>query len=158
MRNLERVDLSVVQERERSTQANIRVGGYHLPAPTEFLTHRGFLEDSDLDRLFAIPEMGKNTHGNSCLIKDVHVTATSDPRVLQFMAPAIDLRSAANLEVLLFTVDPETWPLVVGDGNHRLMAHFLSHKTIADVPAFVCSHPSVAIWGFSPMGARQECR
>ena len=129
-----------------------------MPPPEEFQTERATLEDSDLDRVFAIPEFGRHTTGGSCRIRDIEKSALSDPRVQQFMEPPIDLRIAPKLELLIFAADPETWPLVVVDGNHRLIAHYWNHRSIEGVPVFICSHPKVATWGFCPPTARQRSR
>jgi hypothetical protein len=150
MQNLKTVELSAVQERERSTKANITVGGYHLPLAEQFRNHWALLDDSDLDRLFLIPEFGKHTAADSCLLRDIAESALSDSRVRQFLTPPINLQVAANLELLAFTVDPEKSPLVVGDGNHRIIAHFWTHQSVEGVPIFICSHPAVANWGFCP--------
>jgi hypothetical protein len=156
MQNLKTVELSVVQERERSTNANIRVGGYGLPPAEQFRNHWALLNDSDLDRLFLIPEFGKHTAGNSCLLKDITESALSDPRVRQFLTTPINLQIAPNLDLLTFTVHPEKSPLVVGDGNHRVIAHFWTHWSVEGVPILICSHPEVAKWGFCPTPARSR--
>jgi hypothetical protein len=60
------------------------------------------------------------------------------------------------LDLLTFTVDPEKSPLVVGDGNHRIIAQFWTHRSVEGVPIFICSHPAVANWSFCPSPARSR--
>ena len=154
MRDFQPVDLVAVQEREKSTDANIRMGRYGLPVPEEFNTHRALLDESDLDRLYLIPEFGKHTAGSTALLKDVTESALSDHRVRQFLSPPINLQIAPRLELITFTVNPEKSPIIVGDGNHRIIAHFWTYRTVDGVPLFICSHPTVAWWDFCPPGAR----
>lgn len=66
----------------------------------------------------------------------------------------LDLRTAPNFEPVLLTNDVMRGPLYGIDGNHRLVAQFLSGKGVAEVPVYVCFHAKMLEWAYIPETAR----
>jgi len=153
---LEGVDIGVVQRHEEATDANIRLGRYGLPGPQEFTSFKAKLEQDDLYRLFHPQEFHVHTDGDTCKVADLRQTSASHHRVSPFIKGKVDLRLAANLEILIAAVDAQCSPLIIYDGNHRTIAHYLMHGSIHDVPAFICVSSRVWDWGMVPRSARGQ--
>lgn len=159
MTSIEPVTLHIVQAHERATDANVRLGGYHMDrvSPTaEFQLFRVTLVDADLGRLFllGITEFGVCTAGESWRVPDLLPAAALLPRVAPFVRDKIDLPARPDRALLIVSPDPHTGPLVITDGNHRAMAYYSMHRSVQGVPAFVCVHPKIRGWNFMPPPAR----
>jgi hypothetical protein len=157
LRVIESVSLSVVQQHELATGANINLGGYHMdrccPLP-EFRTFKVALDSDDIDRLFILWDFAQYTAGHTCQLKDVLPLAESEGRVAPFIRDAVDLRTRHDRAIQIVS-DAETGrPLVVIDGNHRAIAQYLMYRTVHDVPAFLCIHPKIGEWSGMPPSAR----
>lgn len=159
MKIIESASLETLRSHEQATGANVRLGGYHmdLVCPTsEFQLLRVTLDDSDLTRLFllGITEFAEYTAARSCRVPDLLPEAGQVGRVASFVRDKVDLPARADLALLIVSPDPRAGPLVLTDGNHRVMAHYLTHHNVQGVPAFVCVHPKIRGWNFMPRLAR----
>jgi hypothetical protein len=151
------VNISEVQRHEEATAANARLGRYemgiHCPA-NEFLCFRVLLEQSDTDRLFLLGDFAERTTDRTCRIRDVKLCAADLPRVASFVTARVDLRSQAGLELVLVCRELHKAPLIIIDGNHRAIAHYLTQGSMLSVPAYVCVHQAISQWPFVPNRAR----
>jgi len=157
MQILKEVEVEVVQKHEMEIKANARLGGYDLDkyCPlSEFKAFRVCLERVDADRLYLLSQFAEYTKAQTCKLLDALPETASNPRVATFIS-RIDLRSAVKLELVIISVNARRGPLVIIDGNHRAIAHWLTHKCIHGVPAYVCEHPNVNQWPFLPQSARE---
>jgi hypothetical protein len=77
-----------------------------------------------------------------------------NPRVARFLQTRIDLRTAASLEIVIVSPDAIDQPLIVADGNHRLIAQYLGFGTVHGIPAYVCIHREIDQWSHVPPLAR----
>lgn len=151
------VSISEVQRHEEATAANARLDRYDLNrhCPTsEFRCLRVLLEQSDTDRLFLLGCFVERTTGRTCRIRDVELDPANSHRVASFVNAGVDLRSRAGLELVLVCRELYDAPLVIIDGNHRAIAHYLTQGSMQSVPAYVCVHQAISQWGFVPNLAR----
>ena len=160
---VEEIEIIAVQRHEAATGSNAKLGGYHMDrhCPTSmFRCYRVHLERHDESRLFllGLTEFATQTKGQSCRLRDVLPTASAIPRVGSFVTSGVDLRSRSGLELVLVTADLHSAPLIAIDGNHRVIAQFLTSGTTEGIPAFVCVHPDIGHWNFVPPLARTYTR
>ncbi|WP_259016710.1 hypothetical protein [Emticicia fluvialis] len=159
MKEITKVSLSIIQEHEVSCNSSITLNNHNLPdfCPiNEVKCYRVLLEEDDINRIYLLWEAGFNnlTKNNSFKLADLTVDAQELVRVKSFLDNRIDLRTYANLEVILFGQNLEESSLTATDGNHRLMSQFLSYKSIAEVPAYIYTHEKINNWNFIPPVAR----
>jgi hypothetical protein len=157
------VNVLEIQQHEAATEANVRLGGYRMDecCPTsEFKCCRVRLEHGDLDRLFVLGDFAKYTKGKSCRLQDVTQDAEKLEKVASFMhgdgrRGSVDLCSATGLELLIVCRELQDAPLIIYDGCHRAIAQYLKYRSMSGVPAYVCVHPAIDLWGYVPPQARQ---
>lgn len=154
MRGIEPVALSDIQSHEEATGANVRLGGYQMPPAAEFETYRATLELGDAPKLFLLSDFGKHTKASTYRLMDVLLSASDNPRVAPFIRDGRDLRAIPDLAVLVISERRDGRPLIIYDGNHRIIAHWLMHGAVQDIPVFFCVHPAIIQWGHVPRLAR----
>lgn len=119
--------------------------------------HLAFLEEIDLNRVYLWREATQHSDGKSNKLADMPKRLLEDhPRVKSFWAgdPAngyepID-STMPGMEPTLVTDDIQNGPLYAIDGNHRLMAHFLSMSSIDGVRVYVCEcEYQIAYYGWA---------
>lgn len=157
--NVRNSSLDEIQAHEIATGANARLGGYgmdeHCPL-AEIVCMHVTLSEYDLERMFVLPDFRKYTRNHSCRLVDVN-----DATLLVAMErqPAgaqneLDLTTRNRMELVLVGTDLNQRPLIAVDGNHRLLAHYIRHRSIDGVPAYVGIHPNMYNWPFVPSLAR----
>ena len=154
-------DITEVQRHEQATVANARLGGYGMDAHcpmNEIRCYRVMLESSDLDRLFVLQDFATHTPNRTCRLRDVVPSTASLQRVASFATAGVDLRTHAGLELLLVGIGLDGGSLVAIDGNHRMIAHYLTQGSVDGVPAFIGVHPAMNRWPFVPPLARLQAR
>ena len=150
------ITLEDVRALEERTNSNVRLGRYDMGefSPTkEFDCYKTVLDQSDLDRLFLLSDFHMMTRTASCKLADVQsgqIPETSMSRISR----DIDLTTLAGCEIEIVSPSMDDGPLVIVDGNHRVVGHFLNRGTIQDVPAFVCIHRNILVWPHVPSTAR----
>jgi hypothetical protein len=157
------VNVAEVQQHEANTDANVRLVRYRLDAccPThEFRCHRIRLDPSDDELLYVLCDFARYTKDQSSRLRDVTPEAASLERVASFMhgdgnRGSVDLRSAAELDLLIVSKELKPAPLVIYDGCHRAIAQFLRFGSLSGVPAYVCVHPAINSWAHVPPQARR---
>jgi hypothetical protein len=156
MKSAKRVDLAVVQEQEGFVDANVRLGGYDMPAASSFETYRVVLDEGDLDRLFLLAQFGQHTKGNTARLQDVLPEMVNNERVAKFASQRVDLRTAQNLVPMAVCAGLDNSFTFI-DGNHRCIAQYLVWSTFEDVPVYVAVHPRIHHdWGgWTPSLARR---
>lgn len=123
----------------------------------EYRCYRGILSDGDLPGLVMWFENEKHTEAGSCLLPDLHESRREAPRVASFIhgnpqkgfAPA-DLRTLPGREPVLLGFRSDVPFFYAIDGNNRLQAHYLTHRSVEGVPVFLCVHPEVQNWAYIP--------
>lgn len=154
---VEEVDLFEVQRHELATEANAKIGGYrmdlHCPMH-EFRCYRAVLESSDLNRLFVMQDFASLTVDNTCRLRDVMPIAGNLARVKSFTTSNIDLRLRDGLELMLVGSELFGAPLTAIDGNHRMIAQYLTYYNVNGVSAYICIHPAMSLWPYVPPLAR----
>lgn len=153
------VELAEVQRHEQATAANARLGGYgmgtHCPLD-QIRCNRVVLESGDLDRLFVLQDFAAQTHNKTCRLRDVMPGAVNLNRVASFTTACVDLRTHAGLELVLVSHGWDGTPLIAIDGNHRMIAHYITQCSVDGVPAFVGVHPAMNRWPYIPPLARMQ--
>lgn len=122
--------------------------------PKEFVVSSVLLEHSDIDRIFLLGSYSKYTKNGSCKLTETLAAIHDDPKVQGFISDVIDLTVNPELAIIIVTTEAECGALVITDGNHRAIAHYLQNQTIDGVPAFVCANPCIGQWEFIPEGAK----
>jgi hypothetical protein len=153
MKIIEPVSVEVVQAHEVETDSNARLCTYDMPIKLgEVKALRATLDANDLARLFLLGIGGFDvlTKDRTWRVADLLPTAWTIDRMKSFVGAKMDLRQRPDLAVVIATANAESGPLVLIDGNHRAMAHFLSHRTVEDLPAFVCEHDGFRQWPYVP--------
>lgn len=159
---IESVTIEACQKHLREQGTGVSLDLASMPKPPDgYRAVRAILEDSDLDRIFLWFEFRKHTKDGSAKLTDALPESASEKRISRFIAgdstkgwTPIDLRTTPNFEAMLLTNDVMRGPLYGIDGNHRLVAQFLSGKGFADVPVYVCFHPKMLEWAYIPETAR----
>lgn len=128
----------------------------HCPLAQMVCLHVTLCE-CDLERMFVLPDFGGHTRNHSCQLVDINDSALD---VAMERRPAgaqniLDLTTRDQLELVLVGTDLNQRPLIVVDGNHRLLAHYIRHRSIDRVPAYVGIHPNIYNWSFVPSLARR---
>lgn len=132
--------------------------GVGLPEfPGEYRCYRAMLSDDDLPNLAMWFENEKHTRGGSCLLPDLDEERRHAPRVASFIngnpekqLPPADLRTISGYEAVLLGFSTEIDFFYAIDGNNRLQAHYLTHRSIDGVPTFLCIHSAVQGWAYIP--------
>jgi hypothetical protein len=153
MENLSEIAAETVISQLKSNQTGVGLPRF----PGEYRCYRVLLSDEDLPGLVLWFENEKHTEGGSCLLPDLHLSRRQAPRVASFIegnsrkgfGPA-DLRTIAGREPVLLAFRTEVRFFYAIDGNNRLQAHHLTHRSIAGIPAHLCVHPAVRRWAYIP--------
>jgi hypothetical protein len=157
MKIIELVSLEALQQHEVKTGSNSVLGGYgmdkHCPL-TEFELSRVKLESRDVDRMFLLSDFLPHTDNRSGRLTDVRAVARSIEGVASLISAQLDLRLSQHMELVLVSTAAAGAPLTVIDGNHRAIAHYLTHGNMEGVGAFLCVHARVNLWRHLPLLAR----
>lgn len=120
------------------------------------------LTDDDVQRIFLLYEQTfvGHTTGSSCRIIDILSTAETMAmeRLPVGTKNQLDLSRTTNLEPVFVTTDVDHHPFVAIDGNHRLTAHYVRHRGVNGVKAFVIMHKQMFDWEFIPPLAKTFSR
>lgn len=153
MKLLTEITTAEVQQHLKQTHTGVKLPDF----PGEYHCYRALLEDRDLPNLAMWFENEKHTRNGSCLLPDLHEERRHAQRVAAFidgdsdknLKPA-DLRTIGGREAVLLGFSTEIDFFYAIDGNNRLQAHYLKHRSIDGVPVFVCVHPEVRFWAYIP--------
>lgn len=157
--NQRNASLDEIQAHEIAMEANACLGGYgmdeHCPL-AEIVCMHVALSECDLKRLFVLPDFRKHTRNHSCRLVDADDSALA---VAMEGQPSgthneLDLTTRNQLELVLVGTDLNERPLIAVDGNHRLLAHYIRHRSIEGVPAYIGIHPNMYNWSYVPLLAR----
>ncbi len=146
MRIVSPVMISEIREHEAATSANVALGTYHRCecCPMDgFNDYLVLLDQVNGGRIFLLPDFATHAFGQTYRLQDVLLGAAALARVAQFTSKSIDLLSASKLELLIVTPDINLASLVLVDGNHRAIAHYLTHRGRHNVPAYVSVHRNI---------------
>jgi hypothetical protein len=171
LRNIGSIDIATIQEHLAEQESGIAFTRsptspaefYELPwHPNEYQGFRVSLDDGDVNRLVLWRGFAFQTHHRSCKLMDIFTPIDSldsaiQRRVRPFIegVPAsgkgpLDLRTTANMAIVMVSNDFEGNILYIIDGNHRSIAQYLTNKGFKDIPAFVCIHPRMWEWKYGP--------
>ena len=89
------------------------------------------------------------------MLSDTNDDALTEDRVIYWLAKKLDLSESDEWSPVFITPNHDTRALVAIDGNHRLMAHYLTHRSVEGVHAYLFSHPKTAVWDWFPHYARE---
>jgi hypothetical protein len=157
------VTLDEVQKHEAATNANARLGSYEMDLSCPIHEIRCFhvlLDSDDTQRLFVLPDFRKHTARCSCRLVDAMPSAANV--AMERLPPGaislLDLRVHSGLELVLVATDLSVAPLIIVDGNHRALAHYMRFRNLDRVPAYIGVHPNMHQWRFVPRLARIKGR
>lgn len=162
MKFVESMTIKAFQAQLKKQGSGVPLDLASMPKPADGYTAvRATLADSDMDRTFLWFEFRKHTKNGTAKLTDALRESTREPRIRQLIegdaskgwAP-IDLRVDSGCYPMLVTNDFAHGPLYGLDGNHRLVAHFLTGKAFDGVPAFVCTHVKMLEWAYIMDAAR----
>lgn len=156
MKEIEPIDVSEYQALLKSKGSGVAMDLAIMPSPVESYTaFRAVLEEDDLNRIFLWFQFKEDTAGMTGKLTDALPESASKKRVKPLIEgdPAkgwmpIDLRSALGFEPMLVTNDFIHGPLQVIDGNHRMIAQFITGKGFDHLPVYVCVHPRMMEWPY----------
>jgi hypothetical protein len=166
LRNIGSIDIAVIEEYLTEQGSGIAFSRgpkspdefYKLPLPpNEYQGFRVTFDEGDVDRLYLWLGFALCAGHKSCHLTDIPTVLhpCTESRVRPFIEgdPAsgkgpLDLRTATDMEIVTVSNDLENGNLYIIDGNHRLIAHYLIHKSIKDVPAFACIRPKMLQWAY----------
>ena len=157
---LRTASLEEVRKHESVIGANLCIGGYHMDSvcPTDDIRFfHGLLDTNDTSRVFVLPDFQVHTAQNSCRIADALPTAESVAleRQAAGASNSLDLTTREHLELMLVGACLEDLPLIVIDGNHRALAHYMRFGNLDRVPVFIGIHRAMFAWAHVPHLARQ---
>jgi hypothetical protein len=129
----------------------------------EFKCFKVILEKSDIDRLYLIGNFANITKDSlkvSDLVSKEEVLCDTHEnrgeRVKKIMEggaqynKGLDLLTDKDFELVLVGQNLIDGPLVLMDGSHRIIAHYLNRGDVDRVHAYVCIHSNVKKWGMHP--------
>jgi hypothetical protein len=159
---LDSVTIEACQDHLRRQGTGVSLDVASMPKPADgYATFRATLEDGDVDRIFLWFEFRKHTKNGSGKLTDALLEFISEKRIRRLVEGdkakgwgPIDLRTASRFEPMLLTNDVVHGPLYAIDGNHRLVAQFLSRRGLAEVPVYVCTHAKMLEWEYITDAAR----
>jgi hypothetical protein len=133
----------------------------------EFKCQQASLEAKDIEKLYllGIPGFDQCTR-NTFLVKNVERSLLREDtagKVMPFIEPSlgkydepIDLCNNYEFSLILVSKNHNSQPLIILDGNHRTIAYFLLKKSFEDVPVYICEHPDLNRWKYSPVTVREK--
>lgn len=162
MVNVEPVTIEACQKHLKEQRTGVSLDLASMPKPADgYRAFRAVLEHSDLERIFLWFEFRKHTRDGTAKLTDALPESAGEKRIRRFIDGdstrgwwPIDLRTASGFEPVLLTNDMMRGPLCGIDGNHRLVAQFLSGKGLNQVPVYVCFHTNMLEWAYIPATAR----
>ena len=117
------------------------------------------LAEEDVHRIFLLHEVTfiPQTKDGTCRIVDILSTAEgmAMSRLRLGSKNDLDLSMTTSREPVFVTTNLAKHPFVAIDGNHRLTAHFVRHRAVTGVKAFVAVHRRMFEWSFIPPLARE---
>jgi len=162
VKRVEPVTIEVCQEHLRKLGTGVSLDLASMPKPADsYAAFRPSLEDSDVDRIFLSFEFQKHTKDRTAKLTDALPESASKKRIRRLIEgdatkgwEPIDLRFASGFEPVLLTNHVTCGPLYGIDGNHRMVAQFLSRKGFDGIPVYVCTHPRMLEWAYITHTAR----
>ena len=155
---IEKIDYKVLRDFELGVNANLQTTQEHLQrlCPlNEVECFKLVLEESDIHRIFfcTAPDFATYTQNHSFRLEDTCEAARIDPIVSCLLEKNIDLSNSDHWAPVF--ISPKiAGSLVALDGNHRLMAHFLMHKSTKGLHAFLFVHQNTINWPWFPNNAK----
>jgi len=141
MRIICSVEIATIQDHLKDLGSGVKLDPGSMPGPPD--AHRGFkvlLDADDVQNLVLYWEFQNVTRDKSCRVTDLLDSAASLERVKSFIEGdaakgfiSMDLRTAPKTEPVIVTNDLEGPFLYHIDGNHRVIAQYLSKKGFQDV-------------------------
>lgn len=162
MKNINPIRVEEFQALLRRNGSGVLFDPLPIPAPIDTYTaFRATLESLDLDRIFLWPQFKADTAGNTGKLTDALPESASKERVKPLIEGdatkgwgPIDLRKAVEFEPMLVTNDLVRGSLQAIDGNHRMIAQFITGKSFDGVTVYVCVHPMMMNWPYVIQSAR----
>lgn len=155
----EKIDYKILRDFELGINANLQSTEKHLQklCPlNEVECFKLVLEEADIKRVFfcTAPDFATYTENHSFRLEDTCEAGRNDPTVSCLLEKHIDLSKSDNWAPVFITPNLKTASLVALDGNHRLMAHFLMHKSTNGLQAFAFVHQNSIDWPWFPDNAK----
>ena len=108
------------------------------------------LSKDDLSRLYLLkePTFKDFTRTGDFKIENIIPDVCCEKqRVKYWIDRNIDLSINDDWAPVIITNSFDSGKIVIIDGNHRATAHFIQHKSIDGVYAYLFEHPNVNNWG-----------
>ena len=114
------------------------------------------LEESDKDRVFLLnePTFKHFTENENFRLSEIIPNVKKVDRVNYWLNEKLDLRNSPEWSPVLVSPSVSCGPYI--DGNHRLSAHWLQHKTIDGIHCYIFEHSRIMEWGFIPKEAKNQ--
>ena len=162
MKIIRPIDIDLIRDRDIKNCASVQLGNHCMEdyvATTDFKCFEVRLEEYDINRLFIIYEknLAPLTSGSSCrLIDIIPEKAKEVERVKSFLNDSFNLLEKTEFEPILVGWDIQESPLIIIDGNHRVISHYIKNNNITDLIVFVCiNNQDLKSWMFVPPDARK---
>ena len=154
MKNINPIPYGVLKAFEKEINGDVQTDNHKLDEccpPNQSTCYGIVFEEADQDKIFLIHVTGfiNLTSSDSFKLIDVNSSAGEVPRVKYWVDRGIDLSANANWAPVFVSAKLES-PLIAIDGNHRLMAHFLTHRSIEGIRAYLYVHSNISQWGLNP--------
>jgi hypothetical protein len=163
MEAIKNIHLDQVRQLLERHNSNMRFNNYHLPdfcPENEFQCYKVTFDDEDIDRM-SLVENFKDVSNKTCKLKEINRSAVLAQkeedrglRVKRLMDGGDQFERGVNLitdqgfEIVLVGRNLCKGSLLIIDGSHRAIAHYLNYGTLQGVSAFICVHNNIAKWGF----------
>lgn len=153
------IDCNVVSEFESRINGSIQINHESLIAMcpiSEGQCYKVVLHYTDINRVFLLyaPNLTNLTINRNYQLNETIEEAGNEPRVQYWLDRNIDLSTSDSWAPVFVSPNLDTGSLVAIDGNHRLMAHFLTHKSIQGLQAYLFVHPNITNWKWFPPHAK----
>jgi hypothetical protein len=153
------IDYQKLKQFEDSIGGNVKVGGYEMDKPCPVATGNCYqieLETADIDKIFLLNEktFTNLTSNRNYKLSEIVDSVNELERVNRWVDWKLNLRDSPDWSPVFVSQSIENGSLITIDGNHRLVAHFLQHRNVDGVHAYLFVHHNINEWVFIPALAK----
>ena len=139
------ISQEIIENHEIRLESNISIHHHTVANPcpiTGGQFYKVVLETIDLNRIFLCHSLGfvNFTQNDSFRLSETLENHPPKKQITDFKVMGIDLRQSFDRAPIFLSNDLSTGNLVALDGNHRLISHYLIHRNIEGLQAYLFVH------------------
>jgi hypothetical protein len=152
------IDHRIIEEHENRVEPNITTTNPDIQKYCPLAEAHCFeieLEEADINLVYTCSGSYLNAYTIDYRLEQTLESARKEGRIKSFLDSGLNLSDSYELApVFVCDMSPKQ-NLVAIDGNHRLIAHFLAHKSVTGLRAYLYAHVNAESIDWFPDSAKK---